>query len=108
MKAKKVYENINFDRDADSLDKLGVGKKHAPGTAHVLEITDTNGARIEHEYDRKKFLQNIQNGLYPSNFYVVLGDESVINQTANWIAADKLRTVGYTSIYHDGKYYELG
>ena len=104
-----VRENINFKRGGDPLDKIRVGKSYSPKTLEVDGLYSTKfvalnsgGNEITDPYDVKKFLQNVQNGFYPCNFYLKP------NEFTDLIPSDELLERGYTGILFKGKYYKLG
>ncbi|MDD5649153.1 MAG: hypothetical protein PHF86_01865 [Candidatus Nanoarchaeia archaeon] len=105
MRAKTINE-INFERKGSSLNKLKIGTKYSPKTAEVSAIMDLNGNLIQDEYDKKKFLQNIQNGFYPSNIMVLIMNNT--DNTKFGLTSNELKDYGYLGINYKDKYYKLG
>jgi len=104
-----VKEHIDFNREGTPLDKIRVGRSYSPKTFNLKGLRSSRFTRsksgaydIIDPYDIKKFLQNIQAGFYPSNFYLESED------SVDLICADELLEMGYTGILFKEKYYRLG
>jgi hypothetical protein len=102
MKARYVYESLRFEREGNPLDKIQSGINYSPKTFRVDGIFTRYDVPIKEPYDIRKFLQNIQNGFYPVNFF--LKQEG----TEKRISSDWLKEYGYTGIVYEDKYYPLG
>lgn len=95
-----ISESLEFKRGKDPYDSLKIGRNHTE-VARVKEIVDGNGKPITHPYDLNTFFGNIEMGLYPGNFYLVLDENS-------FFPSDELKERGYKKLLFRDKMHILG
>ena len=108
---RATNESVNFERGQTPKDSMKIGNKYADDVAHIDRLTTESGKTIDNAYDVRKFFQNIEMGLYPANFYVIV-DLDEDNQVM--ISAPDLQDGGWgnpvpwTKVLYQGKLYDLG
>lgn len=64
MRAKKVFETIDFQRGMDPKRAMGIGGR----ILYMDEVVTIPGEiAIKDPYDIRKFISNLHSGFYPSN-----------------------------------------
>jgi hypothetical protein len=101
MKAQFIYENLNFERGGDPKDSLRIGRNYTE-TAYVIDIVDSYGKSISHPYDLNTFFGNMEMGLYPVNFYIVLNGNNF------YFPSNELKKKGYKKLLFKDKMHVLG
>lgn len=107
MKAQFVFENVRFERGQDAKDAMKVGRKHDPEVFIANVVVDTNGKPLGAKYDIRKFFQNLEMGLFPSNLFA----GNFQDPTGGFIRAgdeawkgDELKRDGYKEVFFEDKY----
>ena len=110
MKAQFVLENVRFERGMDPKDSMKVGRKHDPEVYIANVVVDTRGKPLTDEYDIRKFFQNLENGLFPSNLFAAHfkdpTGEFVRAGDSAW-KGDELKRDGYKEVFFRDKYYTI-
>ena len=96
-----IPESLDFERGQDPKDSLRIGRKYTE-TAQVIDIVDGNGKSISHPYDLNTFFGNIEMGLYPGNFYIVLDGNNF------YFPSNELKKKGYKKLLFKDKMHILG
>jgi len=96
-----VKESLDFERGEDPKDSLRIGRNYTD-VAHVKDIVDGNGKSISHPMDLRTFFGNIEMGLYPGNFYIVL------DGNGSFFSSDELPKRGYKKLLFKDKMHVLG
>lgn len=96
-----IEESLDFERNINPKDSLKIGRKYSE-VAHVKDIVDGYGNPINGLYDLKTFFGNIEMGLYPGNFYIVLDGKFYA------FPSDELKKRGFKKLLFKDKMHVLG
>jgi hypothetical protein len=106
MIAKKVFENINFERGKDPKSSMNVGRFRDEITLTIHGIvSERTKDPITSEYDVRKYFQNLENGFFPSNIMMM---ENYPGQPTAYYFPEDLLDLGYKNVRYLDKIYKIG